>query len=511
MHKITKLKITNYRGVRALEATIGPNGAIIKGRNASGKTSALRAIRAALAAQDISADAITIGEDRAEIVVDVDDVTVQRVITPKTTSVKASRGGMQASKPQTFLNELLGNSPLDPLDFYLKKDKERRAVVLEALPVKVTREQLRAFAPVDDSVDVSGHGLEVLERVRSDFYDRRTLANKAADNAKREHERLAGLLGKIPKTDGPSTAIAQAELDAARAEAASLHQKEIDARAAEERQKTARESIDELRRAAASLRSAASGLPNPEREEEKRKACDAKKAEIDAVKKKLAELQKEHATLCDELDDLIAKNESARTMLVNADDKERTANEAEATLNATIEHVTEDDVARVRARVEKATAGVAAAKARAEREQLAQQVAHAGEEARVTAKAADDLDAIVRRLTKDAPAEIAKNASAIPGLTLEGEKVFVDGVDIEKRSGAEQMRFAITLAKRLNAKSKILVVDGLERLDPEACDRFIEMATEDEWQLIATRVDRGDVVIEAIERTPASGHREARA
>ncbi len=138
--KITRLQITSYRGVAAFSADIPPAGAIVKGGNARGKTSIIKAIRAALAAQDVAADAIRIGEDRAEILVDLDDVSVRQVITPKASNLTVERGGMKASKPRTYLTELLGSSPLDPLDLFLAKPKERRAQILAALPAKVTVE-----------------------------------------------------------------------------------------------------------------------------------------------------------------------------------------------------------------------------------------------------------------------------------------------------------------------------------------------------------------------------------
>ena len=54
------------------------------------------------------------------------------------------------------------------------------------------------------------------------------------------------------------------------------------------------------------------------------------------------------------------------------------------------------------------------------------------------------------------------------------------------------------VARRANARSKILVVDGLERVDPEQYARFVELATAGGYQLIGSRVDRGEVVLEAV-------------
>src|SRR5581483_8903890 len=64
--RITRLRIKNYRSIEQLDEKIPPKGAIAKGGNARGKTTVLRAVRAAFLARDIAPDAIREGTDRAE-------------------------------------------------------------------------------------------------------------------------------------------------------------------------------------------------------------------------------------------------------------------------------------------------------------------------------------------------------------------------------------------------------------------------------------------------------------
>ena len=40
---------------------------------------------------------------------------------------------------------------------------------------------------------------------------------------------------------------------------------------------------------------------------------------------------------------------------------------------------------------------------------------------------------------------------------------------------------------------------GAEQLDPESLEAFVKMATADGWQLIGTRVEAGEMVIELLE------------
>ncbi len=135
---ITRLKITNFRGVEACCHEIPPSGAIFSGQNASGKTSRLKAIYAALLGRGIEADAIRIGADKAEILVDFDHLSVRRAITPKggTLTVRDHDGNVKA-RPQTFLHDLFG-SALDPLEFFLGNAKARRAQILAALAIRKT-------------------------------------------------------------------------------------------------------------------------------------------------------------------------------------------------------------------------------------------------------------------------------------------------------------------------------------------------------------------------------------
>ena len=131
----------------------------------------------------------------------------------------------------------------------------------------------------------------------------------------------------------------------------------------------------------------------------------------------------------------------------------------------------------------------------AERER-AQACAEAEEKAALAK--AKRLDEQVATLTHDAPARLLEASGGIAGLSIAGDSILLDGVDLDRKSEAERLRLAVDLARRLNEKSKLLIVDGLERVDPDLVPGFLEAATAGGWQLIATRVDRGPVHVEPI-------------
>jgi hypothetical protein len=507
--KIHRLVIRNYRGVEFLDQELPPAGAIVTGRNGAGKTTALKAVGAALAARDIGDDAIRIGADKAEILIDLDAISVRRVITPKTTSVTVTgANGFKAPKPQTFLAELLGTSPLDPLDLLLAKPAERRAKVLAALPVTVTAEQLRQWAPDLGEVDTSGHGLEVLSRVRASYYERRAVANREEATAAAEAKRLAEEAAAreiVVRMDAPSIADAENARTIARRELAQLEVQDAEAHRSEERARTTREKIDRFRTTAAELRATAETMWPLEGE------ADRATGDVVEFEQRVADLERQLVRAKESLvaaREILAERKGreahASKLSADAERHDSQARHLETALaEIAVPTVDPTDIDRARAAVVKADAAIAAARAEEAARASRARAESASAEHVAVREAAARLDEIVKALTHDAPAALLAGAKAIPGLGLDGDEVTLDGKRLDALCGAEQMRFCVDIAKRLNAKSRILVVDGLERLDPDAREEFVRFATADDWQLLASLVTGGETQFAAIESDAA--------
>ena len=183
--RITKVVIHDWRGIKAVEYDIGPGGVVVEGTNGSGKTSFISGIRACLTGRGVDENAIRVGAEQAEIFVDHQHATVRRLLKANGgSSLKVTRddGTTQAS-PQAWLNDVLGVSPLDPIDLMEEKDgAKRRAKILAAMPIAVSPAVLAQWLPPGETVpeaDCKGHGLDVVERVRKLVYERRTEANRA--------------------------------------------------------------------------------------------------------------------------------------------------------------------------------------------------------------------------------------------------------------------------------------------------------------------------------------------
>src|SRR4030065_623583 len=125
--KIARFSIKNFLGIK--EANISPGEiTIFAGKNGMGKTSILKAIKAAFKGTSISE--IHQGTERAELVVELDDIKVTRVQTKKTSEVTVkTKEGFTRPAPQKFLDGLLGDYAFNPLEFLLAEKKEERGLI----------------------------------------------------------------------------------------------------------------------------------------------------------------------------------------------------------------------------------------------------------------------------------------------------------------------------------------------------------------------------------------------
>ena len=221
--KITRIEIKDYRGIRELATDVGSAGIVVKGQNAKGKTTVLNAISAALAAQGIDPSDIRHGAESAEILVNMDGLRVRRRISEGGPSLAvANKDGDRWSKPQSRLDDLLGTAGIDALAFFLAKPAERRKMVLEAMALTVTADQVLAWvedAALVDQIGTSGPALEVVERYRKHFYGLRTDANRVHKEKQRAWDEAAALAPAVPPADDPG---AVAELEAAGAAVKSI-------------------------------------------------------------------------------------------------------------------------------------------------------------------------------------------------------------------------------------------------------------------------------------------------
>lgn len=200
--KIVKLSISNFLKLRDVE--MNPSKAnVIVGKNKQGKTSVLKAIKAAFTG-DADSSSIRIGESKAEITVELEELVVRRTITEKGTYLDVSnREGFKVPSPQKYLDGILGTFSFNPIEFFEMKPVDRKKYLLKAIDMKLDQEGLASFTGEKlEGIDYAAHALEVIAQAYKFYYDRRTTIN--AEVTKKQ-KTVSELASKIPEGFDPAS------------------------------------------------------------------------------------------------------------------------------------------------------------------------------------------------------------------------------------------------------------------------------------------------------------------
>ncbi|MFH0989850.1 MAG: AAA family ATPase [bacterium] len=195
-----RLQIRNFMGLREVDIKTGAVN-VVTGKNRQGKTSLLRAIEAAFLAGDQSAK-VRQGEDSAEILIELDELFVQRSIRSNggTKLVVASAEGEQIQRPQEYLNSLIGGFSFNPAEFFLLDKKKQIGYLLESFKLEVTKEEMLKWLGIQEWPDdvseqyLAGHALVLVEKLRKYFYDKRTTINRDMEKKKAAGQEQARLI-----------------------------------------------------------------------------------------------------------------------------------------------------------------------------------------------------------------------------------------------------------------------------------------------------------------------------
>ena len=68
---VTRMRLSNLRGIAKLDIPVGPGGAIFSGTNGEGKTTAIESLPAALEGIGIGPECIRLNTDKTEIPADL--------------------------------------------------------------------------------------------------------------------------------------------------------------------------------------------------------------------------------------------------------------------------------------------------------------------------------------------------------------------------------------------------------------------------------------------------------
>lgn len=156
---IIGLHSENVKRVKVADIRCGNAPAVmIGGRNAQGKTSLMDSIILAIqGGKSIPQRPVREGADSATIILETDDLIIQRTIAPdrSTKLVVTNRDGAKFSGPQKMLDKLLGSLSFDPLAFSRMKPADQETALRELLGIDTRKLDAQREIAFSDRTDVN--------------------------------------------------------------------------------------------------------------------------------------------------------------------------------------------------------------------------------------------------------------------------------------------------------------------------------------------------------------------
>lgn len=161
--KIVSLEAENIKCLKAIEIRPDGNVVIIGGENEAGKSSILDSIEYALAgSKHIPDKPIRNGQEKARIVLDLDEIQVTRTFTKNGTNlVVKSKDGATFPTPQDMLNKLLGNLSFDPSEFFRMDNKKRIEILKKIVGLDFDDLNNKYKELFDNRTDINRRGKEL--------------------------------------------------------------------------------------------------------------------------------------------------------------------------------------------------------------------------------------------------------------------------------------------------------------------------------------------------------------
>lgn len=138
--KIKALTVEDYMAVRRVRIEPDADRALILigGKNGAGKSSTIRAFRAAVGgAKEIAKDPVRHGAKLAKLLYELDNgIVIDREIEPDGTTrlIVRDADGLPMRRPQELLDDLRGTKFINPVTFLRLKSKEQRAELMRIIP-----------------------------------------------------------------------------------------------------------------------------------------------------------------------------------------------------------------------------------------------------------------------------------------------------------------------------------------------------------------------------------------
>lgn len=463
--KMSKLKIRSLFGIQAIE--IGEKSVELSGKNGTGKTSVIDAIRYALTNKSDREYVVRTGETEGEVIIETDTgIRIDRKARTNQADYKSiKRNGAEVGSPETFLKDIFTPLQLSPVEFMEMDKKAQNAIILDMIEYPWNLQKIREwFGEIPDWINYDQNILQVLNDIQSEsgyYFTHRQDVNRDIRNKKAFVEEIAANIPSgydAEKWECESLNIIYTEIERIRKDNETI---EKAVQLAENRNNKVRKFEADREIAIAAL----------EREIDTRSGQITR--EIDNFKALIKALETEQAGL-------VTKKADKLTII------EQTYKADVSKYDAEIE-----DYKQYVGKEIKSTAALQ------EKAKLTEDMKkHINEYRRMVGlqNEVEELVANAQNLTskiekaRTLPGEILETATIpIKGLTVVNGIPLINGLPVSNLSEGEKLDLCIDVAIQKPNGLQIILIDGVEKLSTENREKLYQKCKDKGLQFVATR------------------------
>lgn len=468
--RTTKIQIKNLYGIN--EKQLDGKSVELTGKNGSGKTSVLDAIRYALTNSSNRDYIIKDGAEEGEILIETDTgLSINRKKRTAQADYKSIKdNGYTVQKPESFLQEIFTPLQLNPVEFVNMKKEEQNRIILDLIEFPWDLNWIREqFGEIPEGVDYQQNILQVLNDIQAEkgvYFTRRQDTNRDIKSKKAVVEAIA--------KDLPEN------YNAAKWES-------FDLSAGYDELSKVKEKNSKIQRAKAFKDSYDNKIRGYEAEKE-------------------IEISNAERAIAQEKEALTGTIERLKAELTAAEDKLKTVDEKLVDKRKLAEQAFETKKAKLGEDMQTAERYAALEEIPiAEKEQELQSAAamikHLNEYNRMH-KMQEEIETLNEKsealtnkieLARTLPGEILKTATIpVAGLTVENGLPLINGLPVSNLSEGEKLSLCVDVAISRPNTLQIILIDGAEKLSEKNRLSLYEKCKEKGLQFIATRTTEDD-------------------
>jgi AAA15 family ATPase/GTPase len=468
---LVRIRIKNFMGISNVE--IKPNQINqVVGENNQGKTTVLKAIEFIFKGSTEGA-LVKHGEDQAECFAELpDQTTIRRILKPDGNQkvVVKDANDLPMKAPQSFLDALIDHTGFNPLE--VLEPTRRTEAILKAIDLRVTPETIanRIGCKVDEvpNFNFNQHGLKVIDEAYNYYDKRRTEANREALT---KHNKW-----KSYETDFKPQLPPEQSRDLIKSERAKIDERIVAA-------KVSIGNIETVERA---------NLAIKEKLTKFRSEFESYKSQKDI---KVQTLESEIENLAAQLEHKRNELKHIQDLFVQkSEDGQKYYQETEKGLQEV------PDKSAYQSELQSCETYTAVLDG-AEKEWSAydslQQQAKMIQDLENDWKESQERAEFIENQAKQLQHKFKKELMAtvempLPGLEYADGIFLVNQTPIDQLSSSMAMKLAINIARKLHKKNKVILADGVERLDEKVRAEFFNEIKDDDFTYFFTNVGDGD-------------------